>query len=220
MPSPEQPDRERHQPLPPLTRLPAHLWRRLPTVARAALVLFGLVTLVAAVALAPRISDTKRDNAAREKREAAAFEARRIRGLRALQRPRTSRSARAERAGAVPSARERRRRGLLRDLGQAIAADARSRGARRVLRTDCRGAPGSPAPARDLTRARVPLACVAVTGGIASSRADPGVTVGYPYRAVADFRSGRLTWCRVAGQAGEGGFSRRRQVPVPAVCTR
>ena len=214
-----RPDDDRHRPLPPLTRLPAHVWRQLPRIARAALVVLAVCLAVGAVAMAPRISDTKRENASREKREAAAAEARRIRRLRALQRPRRARSASVDRGDAPAAVRERRRRRLLGDLDQAIAGDARSRGAARVLRTDCRGEPGSPPPERRLTRPRVPLACVAVTSGLASSGRDPGVTIGYPYRAVVDFRGGRLTWCRVAGQAGEGGFARRRQVPVPAACT-
>lgn len=212
-------DGDRHEPLPPLTRLPGFIWARLPIAARAALAILAVAVVAAIAVMAPRIGDTKRENAARERRAAAAQEAARIRRLRSLQRPRSARSTSVDPGRGGSAVREHRRRGLLRDLAEAIAADARSRGARRVLRTDCHGAPGSRLPERDLTRSRVPLACVAVTSEVAPSPTSSGATLGYPHRAVVDFRSGRLTWCRVAGQPGEGGFVRRRQVPVPAACT-
>ena len=180
----------------------------------------AVAAIVTAVVLAPRIGDAKRDNEVRERREAAALEAQRIRRLRALQRPRRARSAVTASRSAPAAIRTRRRRGVLRELAAAVVSDARSRGAPRVLRVDCEGAPGSPAPERDLGLNRVPLACVAVTGGLAAGAESTGVTTGYPYRAVADFRTGRLTWCRVAGQPGEGSLKRRRQVPLPAACTR
>ena len=116
------------------------------------------------------------------------------------------------------TARERRRLLLLEDLARAVSADARERpGTAPILRTDREPPPGGAAPVRDVRRRRARLACVAVTSEFERSHATSGGTVGFPYRAVVDFRSGRLTLCRVAGQAGEGGFARRRLVrPSPA----
>ena len=213
-------DEERHRPLPPLTRLPAYLWRQLPTPARVAVAVLAAAAVATAAVTAPRIRESKQEHRLEERREEAALEARRIRALRALQRPRTERSRSVDPVGARPATRQDRRRALLRDLTDAIADDARSCGARDVLRTPCHPEEGAPRPERDLDRTRVPLACVAVTSSVPASEHSRGVDVGYPYRAVADFRSGRSTFCRVAGQPGEGGLIRQRQVAIPAACTR
>ena len=45
-----------------------------------------------------------------------------------------------------------------------------------------------------------------------------GVTVGYPYTALVDFRSGRVGFCRTVGQPGEGGYTRRPEVATAAAC--
>ncbi len=116
---------DRYQPLPPVTRLPALWWSRMGRYGRAATVAAGLALIAAAIVLAPQIADTKRDNAERDRQEAAAAEARQAREFRELVRPRTG----VTNAPADP----------LPDLERLITADARGRpGAGRVLRTDCR----------------------------------------------------------------------------------
>ena len=76
----------------------------------------------------------------------------------------------------------------------------------RVRRADCRGLSrkGRPAPERDLASRRGRYACTAVTSDIESSQVRG--SIGYPYRAIVDFGSGRMVWCRDVGQAGEGGY--------------
>ena len=45
-----------------------------------------------------------------------------------------------------------------------------------------------------------------------------GVT-GYPYRAIVQFRTGGLTWCKIVGRAGEGSLYTRNPTPIPRACT-
>lgn len=212
-------ENERHQPLPPLPQLPGYLWRRTPRAGRAVIVLLGVGAVVAIVLSVPGIRESKRETAARERTEAADSRARRIRELRRLQAPRSATSANVDRAGASVAERVRTRRALARDLSAAIVADSRRRpGTDRVRRADCRGlAPeGRPVPERDLVSRRGRYACTAVTSDIRSSQVRG--SIGYPYRAIVDYRNGRLVWCRDVGQAGEGGYIGGALVPISARC--
>lgn len=185
-------DRDRYEPLPPLTRLPGFLWKRLPRLARVAAVVLAAGAAGAAALLAPGIRDAKRDDAARERREAAQSRARRIRELRALQRPRSRRTS------------AHGRRAVARELSRAVAADAGARTDEHIRRTDCR--------ALDATR----FSCTAVTSYVRVGGRVRGV-IGYPYRGRVDLARGRLTWCRIAGRPGEGSLG-RALVSIPAVC--
>jgi hypothetical protein len=183
---------DRHEPLPSLARLPAFVWARMGRLARAATVVSGLVVVVAGVVLAPKIAENKRNDDARERREAAQLRAQRIRRLRELQRPRTGRAARS--SDAVPA------------LERLITADARRRaGAGRVLRTQCDPVRGGGDR----------YSCTAVTSDIPASEHNPAGVVGYPFRAV--IRGRRLTWCRTAGRPGEG-LLRRERPTIPSAC--
>ena len=66
---------DRYDPLPSVLGLPAHVFRKLSPRGRRIAVATGLVLLVALVAtaitLAPRISESKREQQARERRQAA-----------------------------------------------------------------------------------------------------------------------------------------------------
>ena len=183
---------DRYEPLPPLTRLPAFLWRRMSRGARLAAIVLAVGAAVAAVLLAPGIRESKREDAARERREEAASRARRIRELRALQRPRSARTD------------ARGREALIRAISRAVAADAHARTGERILRTDCRVLEG--------TR----FSCTAITSFVRLGGRVRGV-VGYPYRARSDGARGTITWCRIAGRPGEGSLS-RTHVAIPAVC--
>ena len=183
---------ERYEPLPPLTRLPAYLWRRMPRLARVAAVLGLAGIAVAAIMLAPGIREGKREDAARERREAARAQQAKIRELRELQRPRS------KRADALDG------RALLAEVSLAVGADAAERTGERVRRTDCR--------ALDETR----FSCTAITSYVRMGGRVRGV-VGFPYRARIDRARGRLTWCRIAGRPGEGSLS-RALVAIPAGC--
>ena len=184
---------DRHEPLPSLGRLPGFVWARMGRPARLATLLAGLGLIIAAIALAPQIAENKRENSARERREAAEFRALRIRRLRELQRPRAG-TARTS-GEAVPT------------LERLITADARGRaGAGRILRTKC----------ERIQRGAGRYFCTAVTSDIPAGEDNPAGVVGYPFRAV--IRGRRLTWCRIAGRPGEGLLRRERLATIPRVC--
>ncbi len=42
--------------------------------------------------------------------------------------------------------------------------------------------------------------------------------VGYPFRALVDYDTGRYAWCKVSGRAGEGSFRSTTKVRVPLAC--
>ena len=183
---------DRYEPLPPVTRLPTLLWSRMGTGARSLAVLAALGAVAAVVVLAPRISETKSENEARDRREAAAAKARRVRRIRELQRPRS-----ATFTGVEPQS----------DLERLITADARSRpDARRILRTECepiRGGAGR-------------YSCTAVSSDLPGGNVSRGGSVGFPFRAIVTGK--RVTWCRIAGQPGEGSNRGRPLVPIPLAC--
>jgi len=184
---------DRYQPLPPITRLPALLWARMGTTARALAMLAALGAGAVVVALAPRIADTKSDNDSRERREAAEVKARQIRELRELQRPRTGRT------GRTGDPRP--------DLERLITADARSRpDAGGVLRTDCKAIRGGGGR----------FSCTAVTSDLPGGDVSRAGSVGYPFRALANGR--RLTWCRIAGRPAEGALELRAVSAIPRAC--
>ena len=106
----------------------------------------------------------------------------------------------------------------MRDLETAVAEDARGRpDARRILRADCAGLGQGESPDRDLSARRSRFACTAITSEVQPG-ASRGVVLGYPYRALVDFATGRLAWCRIAGHPGEGAFTRTSTVAIPAKC--
>src|SRR4051812_41608348 len=177
MPAPQN---DRYEPLPGLLQLPGFVYRKLGPRGRvaakigAAVVVVGVV--VAAIVLVPRIADTKRERADRERRDAAAAAAERQRRLIKEQLPHRGRSA-SDSRGAV-----------LAELQAAILADARARTASGKL-------PGPPAKSvrcrpldgADPGASRVPYDCVAVTSELPSGENLPPGVIGHPFRAVADY---------------------------------
>ncbi len=195
-------------PLPPLPQLPRWLWARMGAAARAAAVVGGLVLVVVVIVMAPRLADINRDNRATDRREAARAQAESIAAARALQRPRTVA------AGAGLSRPVLRHR-----LESVVAADSRARPhTSPVKRVVCNGPPHAPSPEVDRRVRRGRFACTAVTADVANIGGSGGGYTGYPYRAVVDFDTGRITLCRVAGRPGEGSFV-RRAVQLPAACS-
>lgn len=191
MPSPS----ERHQPLPPVARLPGYAWRRMGPAARAAAVALFVVAVAAAVILAPRISESKRATRAQEARDQRRAEAARLRDIQAMQRPHRV-SIPAGRRPAVT-------------LKAAVLRYSRSRDGRRALRVDCRrlGPDGGGA---------MSWSCEAVTRDIVSGQGSATGTIGFPYRALTRRRT--LTFCRVSGVPGEGSFAGQKVVLVPRAC--
>ncbi len=195
-------DSGRYEPLPSITGLPAYVWRRLPRGGKIAVVGLGVAVAVGVVLAIPQIRDAQRSSEVRAERAEATERERRIRRLRALVKPRrlTASGTRAQ---------------IVARLRESIAEDARRRTRGRVLRATCEPpSAAAPAPSAPGTR----LTCLAVTSDFAKSASTVGGSIGYPYRAVAEFASGRLTYCRVFGAPGEGGLTSRRLVTIPKAC--
>jgi hypothetical protein len=204
------PQNDRYEPLPGLLQLPSFLYRKLGRRGRIVALVAGALLVVAAVTaaivLVPRITETKKERADREQRDAAAAAAERRRELIAEQRPHRGRSASDSRGA------------LLAELQAAILADARARAASGDLAgpaaksVRCRPLNGA-----DPGASRVPYDCIAVTSELPSGE---GV-IGHPFRAVADYSTGRFTWCKVSGRAGEGGLSQKDlAIKLPRACSR
>jgi type II secretory pathway pseudopilin PulG len=192
---------ERHEPLPSLAALPGWLWRRAGPAGRigAVVVLLGIVA--AAAVFIPQGARTTRENAARDEREAAAAQAARIRATNREQRPHRAHTAAAGRPAL-----------LVNPLEQRIRADSAARpGLSPVRRVEC-DLLDRPSPREGR------YSCTAVTAEvIAPGTKGRGIT-GYPYRALVNARTGVLVWCKVAGQAGEGSYTRQAATPIPVAC--
>ena len=210
------PQNDRYEPLPGLLSLPSFLYRKLGPRGRLAFklgaALFLVAVTVTAIVLVPRIVETKRERADRERREAATAAAERTRNLIAEQRP--------HRGRAEPSA---SRAAVLSDLQGAILADARARAASGKLH----GPPAKRVECEPLTPgsegggARVAYKCIAVTSDLPSIESSPQGVLGHPFRAVDDYSTGRFTWCKVSGRAGEGGLTREGlAITIPRACSR
>ena len=142
----------------------------------------------------------------------------RNRRIAAQQRPHRAR-------GGAAGASAGRRRALVARLEVAIGADARARVRAGELddpirRVECEASPGSRpggvVPEEDPARARGGYSCTAVTADIPGHR---GAALGYPFQGVADFRTGRLTWCKTNPPPGEQVIPDPRSVvALPAAC--
>lgn len=196
-------DEGRYEPLPPITGLPAFVWRRLSRAGRIVVAALGVAALAGIAVAIPQLRDARRDADVRAEREEAAEDDLRIERLRRLVAPRTSSA-----SGMPPR--------VLARLREDISADAARRTGDRILRVDCERLAAAEAARSTVRGAK--LRCLAVTADFAPSEATTGGSLGHPYRAVADFRTGRLTYCRVFGVPGEGGLTSRRAVTVPAEC--
>jgi hypothetical protein len=194
---------ERYDPLPDLSQMPKWVWRRLPRAGRVALAAGPIVGLAAVLALAPGIDRAKDERAQTEAQRAEQTRAERVLQVREEQRPRFAAGAP---AGSDPVARAR----LLDAAGASILADARTRGARPAERAAC-----EPFPRGSGERAGR-YACLAVIHDVRGARA--GAAVGYPYRLLVDFESGRYGFCKVVGRPGEAMIATQPFVPLSRQC--
>jgi hypothetical protein len=206
------PHDERYEPLPGLLSLPSFLYRKLGPGGRVAVKVGGAVLVaavtVAAIVLVPRIAESNRERSAQERRDAAAALAERRRRLTREQRP--------HRAQAQPDA---PRAAVLAELRAGILADAQARAAAGKLRGPAaRRVECEPLNGADADAARVPYDCIAVTSDLPSGSV--GGVIGHPFRAVADYSTGRLTWCKVSGRPGEGSLTSAGLVRLPRACSR
>jgi hypothetical protein len=196
----------RYDPLPDLSQMPTWVWRRLPRAGKVALAAGPVVALAATLALAPGIDRAKDERAQTEAQRAAQARAAQVLQARDEQRPRFAAGVP---AGADPAARER----LLETAGAAVLTDARARVAGPVRRVTCEPFPrtvGSAGPSARKGR----YACLAVTHDVAGSAA----AIGYPYRVLVDFESGRYGFCKVVGRPGEAMIGTRPLVPLSPDC--
>lgn len=222
MAPPAQPDR--YEPLPPLLEIPGHLVRKMSPRGR----WIGIALLLAfAVALAvgiPLLIAAKERDTAAADRAAARAKAARLAALRAEVRQ-IQGSGTAARglsgAGALAA-----RHALVQDLSAAVSADAARRAAtgefaHAAARVECsRYPPGAHGedPAADLAVRKGRYACLAVTAEFPRSSGTTGGALGYPYRAMLDFRSGQFTFCKISGRPGEMLINRSIHVAVPPAC--
>ena len=176
-----------------------------------------LVLLAGTAALVvPAIDDSKDRAAAADAREAAQRRAESRRRQIAEQRPRRlDASALQPAAGAGDAERIAARRALLQRTETAISADARARADAGELEgrpqgTECEPYPKrTPGPEEDLAAARGVYDCLVFVRAISSTETNVGGQLGYPFRAVLDFKRFSVTWCKTNPVPGE------RVVPDP-----
>jgi hypothetical protein len=223
------PSEDRYDPLPSLLGIPAFLFRKLSLRGRRLAIVVGLLAaagLAAFVLFAwPAIEDIKDERAAKEERRLAEARAARDAELRAEQKVMRDR---ARVAGLTGSAGEAvaARDVLLNRLEESVAADARQRVEegdleKPILHAECDPFPKTADrddPADDPSARIGRYECVAVTAVIQGTENNVGGVIGYPFRALVHFRSGRYAWCKISGQPGEGAFDFNRRVGVPREC--
>jgi hypothetical protein len=154
--------------------------------------LLAVAAAAVAVFVAPAIDDAKTERSAREQRELDARAAARRERIIAMQQPRSGRAAAdASRAAVVA------------ETATAIGRDARERFSPKAETATCEVAADVDAAAR-----RVAYDCLSPTSEIVGAGAQEGARgqLGYPYRAIVDFETGRYTFCRINPVPGEKGI--------------
>src|SRR3954447_6306154 len=221
MDRPAQPDR--YEPLPPLLEIPGFLIRKMSRTAKWITGGIVVLLLVALAVTIPSLLAAKHRDIAAEQRAAARANAARIASLKAESRP-VEASGPASR-GLTGEEALKARHALAATLSAAILADStrrlkEGRSEQKTQHVDCGGfpeRPGVPDPA-DTGVPSGPYSCLAVTADIAPGAYTVGGSVGYPYRALVHFITGRFTYCKVSGRPGEQAISAKIDVPVPKAC--
>jgi hypothetical protein len=208
-----------------------HLWtpRRdtyIPPVPVVRLLLVVLALAALTVGAADLISTSKEQTRARERRQAAAANARLRAQFAREQLPRHARFAGAGTAGAAAAELPVRRRRVLQGLEAAITADSQRRFRAHVLdtpvtRTSCvpfvrptRLHPPQP-PLRATTGK---YECLGVTDAVVATGRTPAGEFGFPFWARVDFRRGSAVWCKVNPRPGERGIGGDVFVPLARQC--
>jgi hypothetical protein len=193
-------------------------WRRLGV---GALLLALLLGGVAAFAI-PKIDRSKESTAAQEREDAATRQA--------AERRRVIHDQRATLGSAPRPAGEselRARHELLDTVERRITADARRRAEAgeiqgRTKRTQCVPAPSTVqrrGAEEVLSRRRDAYDCLAVTVDIKPTATNKGGSIGYPFRAVIDFKRFTFAWCKTNPLAGERAVPDPRRIPLlPKAC--
>jgi hypothetical protein len=197
-------------------------WRRLAIGGTLlALVLGG----VAAYAI-PRIDRSKDRAGEREQREATKQDAAERRRVIHDQRA-TLGTVRRPQGHLTAASELRARADLLRTVEGRITADARHRAAAgelqgRAKRTECVPAPSSikrRGADQVLSRMSDAYDCLVVTSDIPPTKTNKAGELGYPFRAVVNFRRFTFAWCKTNPLAGERAVPDPRRLPLlPRAC--
>jgi hypothetical protein len=222
---------DRYEPLPGFLQIPGFLIRKLSPRGRRILAGVGVLLALGLIAFLafglPAIERGKSDRAAREASATAEARRQRVAQLQAEVRPIADSGAAA--AGLTGPSALAARRSLVHDLTGAVESDASARKGRgefklAIIGARCERYPPAPYrsaaadPAGDLRLDSARFSCLAITARFAPTKSTEGGRIGYPYRALVDFPSGRFTYCKVSGIPGEGSLARRRDVRVPREC--
>jgi hypothetical protein len=219
---------DRYEPLPGLFEIPGFLIRKIPPRARKPAA-FAAAILLAAVAVTlvlsiPAITESKDERAAGQARAERERKAQRAAELQAELRLREGRGPAAR--GLTGAAAIAVRQTLVQDLGDAVHDDALSRVqsgefTQSVDRVECerfpRGARGED-PVFDLDSKTGRYSCLAITADAPRTETNRSSSVGYPYRALLNFNTGRFSYCKISGRPGEGSLTREFPVRVPPAC--
>ena len=219
---------DRYEPLPSLVEIPAFLIRKIPPRARKPAA-FAAAILLAAAAVAlvlsiPAITETKSERAAAQAQADRERRAQRAAELQAELRLREGRGTPAR--GLAGAQAVEARQTLAAELAAEIRADALSRVqsgefTQSVGRVECerfpRGARGED-PALDLSSPTGRYSCLAITADAPRIETSQPSSLGYPYRALVHFPSGRFTYCKISGRPGEGSLTREFPVRIPRAC--
>jgi hypothetical protein len=199
--------------------LPGWLWRRMPTWARAALIVAVVALIGVGIAIAPGIRETKQEREQAEREERQRLRAEREAQIRREQQP-VFVNARPADSGVSA------RRGLVDSVRESVLVDARERVSDGRLEGPIRRAECEPFPRsvsgvgpEDSTDERFGrYFCLAVTAEFARSESTRGGSIGHPYRVRVDFDTGRYAFCKISGRPGEGLLRRRIGPTVPREC--
>lgn len=219
---------DRYEPLPSLVEIPAFLVRKIPPRARKPAA-FAAAVLLAAVAVAlvlsiPAITETKGERAAAEAQVERERAAQRAAELRAELRLREGRGPAAR--GLTGAEAIAARQALAARLAADVQADAVSRVrsgefTQSVGRVECERFPRSARgedPAFDLSSRTGRYSCLAITADAPRTEGNEPSSLGYPYRALVHFPSGRFAYCKISGRPGEGSLAREFPVRIPPAC--
>ena len=118
------------------------------------------------------------------------------------------------------------RQALAAQLADDVRADAVSRVqagefTQSVSRVECERFPrraNNTDPALDPRQPTGRYACLAITADAPPSETQNPSSIGYPYRALVHFGSGRYAFCKISGRPGEGGLTGELPVRVPTAC--
>jgi hypothetical protein len=219
---------DRYEPLPGLLEIPGFLIRKIPPRARRPAAFTAAILLAAAVVALvisiPAITESKGERAASEQHAERERQAQRIAELQAELRLRTGRGDAAR--GLTGAAALEARHALAADVVSAVHDDALARVragefTQSVDRVECERFPrgvGVPDPASDLSKATGRYSCLAITADAPRVETNQASSIGYPYRALVNFETGRFSYCKISGRPGEGSLTREFPVKVPPAC--